>query len=592
MSGSDPKRIVSTALALKALREVGYRNTATAIAELVDNSLEADANDILVITQSKYYSRDNKRPSYKVQKIAVLDNGVGMDPSELGNCLSLGWGTRLNSRSGLGRFGFGLKGASISQAKRIDVYSWRGRRCYRTYLDLNEIEDEQRDLLPPIVECEVPSLYNDNFSSVLGASGTLVEWSELDKTDFSKPNTLLNRMEGDLCRIYRHFLDDDDTYGRKRNILMCDFDLDENRVKNECVLRANDPLYLLEPSNVPGAEGKATNTVFEDPYSINVEYAPGKWSEVEIRLSVVLPSIQVKNAGSTLLGKHYLKNTGISFVRAEREIDFGSFGFLKNAADTRNRWWGAEVRFSPELDELFGVTNNKQQIRGIKRLDPKYDNEFMDSLYQIAKEEDNEGRYKAKLQLELSSHLDVKIDKMMAQICQRNIGGRTSREAGGGKDAVVDSVNKDVKADTTQTESKKAAEHKTDEEKAKERYRLIHETRMDLSEEQQTALAAQTLDYNIDIIKGEWPGNMFLDVQMVANAAVGVVNTRSPYYQKFWGFLEDADDDQAINALKVFIMAYIRTEDELRVKRDQREFEEFRERWGHWVSHFMKYVGE
>ena len=592
MSNSNPKRIVSTALALKALREVGYRNTATAIAELVDNSLEAEADDILIITQSKYSSRNNKRPIYRVHKISVLDNGEGMDPSELGNCLSLGWGTRLNSRSGLGRFGFGLKGASISQARRIDVYSWRNGRCFRTYLDLDEIENSHQDLLPPIEECELPSVYKNKFEEFLGASGTLVEWSRLDKIDFSKPATLLNRMEGDLCRIYRHFLDDDDTYGRKRNILMCDFDLDEYSLKGKVALKANDPLYLLEPSNVPGAEGKATNKPFEDPYSLDIEYAPGMWSKVEIRLSVVYPSIQVKMAGSTLLGKHYLNNTGISFVRAEREIDFGSFGFLKNAADTRNRWWGVEVRFSPELDELFGVTNNKQQIRGIRRLDPKYDTEILESLYDISNEEENDGRFKAKLQLELSKHLDLKIEKMMAQIVQRNVGGRTSLRVTGGKDPVVENVNTDVKLDSTQTDSRERAKIKSDEEKIKERVQLIHDTRKDLSEEQQSALARQTLDYTIDIIKGEWPGNMFLDVQMIANAAVGVVNTRSPYYQKFWGFLEDADDDQAINALKVFIMAYIRTEDELRVKRVQQEFEEFRDRWGYWVSHFMKYVGE
>lgn len=589
---TETKRIVNTALALRALREVGYRSTATAIAELVDNSIEAEADDILVITHSKYTSRDNKRPSYKVQQIAVLDNGEGMEPSDLGNCLSLGWGTRLNSRSGLGRFGFGLKGASISQARRIEVYSWRNERCYRTYLDLDEVEDQQRDLLPPIEKCDLSPQYRRHFSRYIGSSGTLVVWDRLDKIDFTRPDTLLNRMEGDLCRIYRHFLDDDDTYGRRRNILMCDHDMNNHALKKTTQLKANDPLYLLEPSNVPGAEGKATNEPFEDPYTLQIEYAPGKTSDVEIRLSIALPTTQAAEAGGTSLGKHYLKNTGISFVRAAREIDFGAFGFLKNSNDTRNRWWGVEVRFNPELDELFGVTNNKQQIRGFRRLDMQQDKELVESLHEISTDEDNVGRYKAKLHLKLNKSLDEKINEMMAIIRKRNDGTRRKDVEVGERDLVVDNVNKDVIVDRTETSSKQEAIKKSPEEKFEERFALILETREDLSEEEKTVLAKETLEYKVDLVKKEWPGNTFLEIQMIANAAVGVINTRSPYYEKFWEHLEESDDDQGINALKVFTMAYVRTEDELREYNDVKLFEKLRDRWGYWVSELLKYVGE
>lgn len=592
MTLPETKRIVNTSLALKALREVGYRSTATAIAELVDNSIEAEADDILVITHSKYSSRNNKRPSYQVHQIAVLDNGEGMDPSDLGNCLSLGWGTRLNSRSGLGRFGFGLKGASISQARRIEVYSWRNQRCYRTYLDLDEVENQQRDLLPPIEKCELPAEYSRHFSRYIGSSGTLVVWDELDKIDFMRPDTLLNRMEGDLCRIYRHFLDDDDAYGRRRNILMCDHDANQDVLKKTTQLKANDPLYLLEPSNVPGADGKATNELFEDPYSLDIEYDQGKFSKIEIRLSIALPTTQAAEAGGTSLGKHYLKNTGISFVRAAREIDFGSFGFLKNSADTRNRWWGVEVRFNPELDELFGVTNNKQQIRGFRRLDMTQDKEFVESLHEISSDPDNVGRYKAKLHLQLNKSLDEKITKMMAIIRKRNDGTRRSNAGVGERDLVVDKVNRDVTIDRTETSSSKEAIGKSKEQKFEERFALILETREDLSEEAKTELTQETIDYKVDLIKKEWAGNTFLDIQMIANAAVGIVNTRSPYYEKFWEYLEGAEDDQGINALKVFTMAYVRTEDELREYNDVKLFEKLRDRWGYWVSELLKYVGE
>ena len=597
MSDHQTQRIVNTSLALRALREVGYRSTATAIAELVDNSIEAEADNIVVVTQSKTVSTTGGRTSYKVQNIAVLDNGEGMDASDLGNCLSLGWGTRLDSRKGLGRFGFGLKGASISQARRIEVYSWQDRRCYKTYLDLDEVEDQQRDLLPPVETSELPSTYTKHFSEYIGPTGTLVVWKNLDKIDFTRSNTLLNRMEGDLCRIYRHFLDKDDTYGRRRNIMMCDVDINNHILKQTTQLKANDPLYLLEPSNVPGSYGKATNELFEEPYSLNIEYAPGKMSKVEIRVSIALPSTQSgepgdSDRGHTELGKHYLKNTGISFVRAAREIDFGSFGFLKNSNDTRNRWWGAEVRFEPELDELFGVTNNKQQIRGFRRLDMTRDKEFVESLKSIAEDEDNAGCYRARLHLALNKHLDAKIGNMMAIIRKRKLGARSTDGLMEGPDMVVDKVNRDVSRDKTNTSSTRAAGKKTNSEKFEERYKLILETREDLSPEAQKDLTEKTVDYKVDLQKGSWGGSMFLDISMISNAAVGLINTRSPYYEKFWEHLEDSDDTQGINALKVLMLAYVRTEDELRDSNDARLFEKLRNRWGEWVSDLLPQIEE
>lgn len=582
-------QIVDSYLALNALREVGYRNTATAIAELVDNSIEAEADDIFVITQSKM-DQGNKRASYRVQKIAVLDNGDGMAASDLASCLSLGWGTRLNTRKGLGRFGFGLKGASISQAKKIEVFSWQNGKCFCTYLDLDEVRDNKQQMLHPVEPCEIPSLYRKTFAEAIGDSGTLIIWSKLDGVDFTRPTTLLRRMENELCRLYRHFLDDDDTYGRKRNIVMHDYDLETDKIKASTKLTANDPLYLLEPSIAPGAEGRATNILFEKPYKIDIEYAPGKSSEIEIRLSIAKPEVQALN-GNSALGKHYAQNAGISFVRAGREIDFGPFGFI-NPSEARNRWWGVEVRFSPELDELFGVTNNKQQIRGFRKLDPRLDGDFLETLKESAEDEDTDGRYKAKLLLDLNHNLSQKISSMMTVITNRAAGSKGPKPKPSEPDPVVDTVNDDVSNDTTETSSETEAAGKSEAEKLAERIKLLLDTRPELDKDQRERLAQATLDYKVDLKKEDWPGNTFLDIQMIANAAVGVINTRSPYYQKFWQHLEDADDEMGIRALEIFTMAYVRTEDELRRTHDGALFEQLRDRWGFWVSKLLKHVGE
>ena len=56
----------------------------------------------------------------------------------------------------------------------------------------------------------------------------------------------------------------------------------------------------------------------------------------------------------------------MSIVRADREIELSLA--LVNPSDPRDRWWGVEIDFPPELDELFGVTNNKQSARTLSDL--------------------------------------------------------------------------------------------------------------------------------------------------------------------------------------------------------------------------------
>ena len=76
-------QIIDASLGLQALRQAGYRSTGTAVAELVDNSIEANARDIDIIACSEGVL-SNVRQINQITKIAVLDNGDGMNDDELG----------------------------------------------------------------------------------------------------------------------------------------------------------------------------------------------------------------------------------------------------------------------------------------------------------------------------------------------------------------------------------------------------------------------------------------------------------------------------------------------------------------------------
>ncbi len=97
-----------------ATRDVGYRSLADAVAELVDNSIQANANNVQVSLFAEH-----PEPT-----LAVLDDGCGMTSRAMRTALQFGGTHRFDDRSGLGRFGMGLPCSSISQARRLDLYSW------------------------------------------------------------------------------------------------------------------------------------------------------------------------------------------------------------------------------------------------------------------------------------------------------------------------------------------------------------------------------------------------------------------------------------------------------------------------------------
>ena len=100
------------------------------------------------------------------------------------------------------------------------------------------------------------------------------------------------------------------------------------------------------------------------------------------------------------------------------------------------------------------------------------------------------------------------------------------------------------------------------------------------------------MDMVIEFVKDEWAGTTFLDNQPIAKGAAAKINTRTKFYKLFFSVLEEMEDSTGENALKLLLMAFIRTEDELSQKYDPDSviFDEFRNRWGHWVDELLPLV--
>ena len=151
---------------INSYRSFGY-NLSTAIADIVDNSISANAKEISI-----EYEWNGKK-SY----ILILDNGEGMNCDELVLAMTPGSRDPEEERAAndLGRFGMGLKTASFSQCKRLTCITKRAnctiiKRCWD--IDFVNQENEWRLL---------DSISDDSFIEKIEKSGTLVLWEKLDR---------------------------------------------------------------------------------------------------------------------------------------------------------------------------------------------------------------------------------------------------------------------------------------------------------------------------------------------------------------------------------------------------------------------------
>ena len=101
-----------------SMRDVGYGNEGQALMDIIDNGIEAGATEIHVLIQ-------NDGPYGRIEAMAVVDNGHGMDPAWLEASIGFGSTSRGTKRDGLGRFGMGLSSAGIAFSELLEVYSTR-----------------------------------------------------------------------------------------------------------------------------------------------------------------------------------------------------------------------------------------------------------------------------------------------------------------------------------------------------------------------------------------------------------------------------------------------------------------------------------
>lgn len=325
----DPARLIM------ALRQIGY-SFDHAIADLIDNSINARASTVLV----RFICSGDQ-----IRSVVVADDGGGMDEGQLHNAMRFGSERDLDPSS-LGKYGMGLKLASLSHARRLTVITRRATRVSARRWTINGIEQGWK--------CEV--LTADGATTQLDASwgvlnlatdGTLVIWDDLDKLATSSSGLratvrlLATRLQTHLGLCFHRFIEnrtlaiylDQQTEGQAERSIRVD------------VTPLNPFAYP-----VPG------NPFYPKTFRTKV----AKMGTLSLEAHIWPPNSELPQYR---LGNKAAARQGFYFYRNGRLIQSGGWnGLVQHDSEPHGSLARTKIDLPPELDSAFGLNVQKSAV--------------------------------------------------------------------------------------------------------------------------------------------------------------------------------------------------------------------------------------
>ncbi len=323
---------------MHSLRDMGY-DFEQAVADVVDNAVKAEATEIHIDVQ---FDGDDSW-------VRIADNGIGMSEKQIVEALRYG-SQRKYAADDLGKFGLGLKTASLSQCRRLSVASRHDpkRRDFSAYAwDLEHIGRTDRWEVLPISKRGMLQMLAEPLDK---STGTVVLWENLDRMlGYRKPygeaarKRLLQdcrRLEQHLGMVFHRFLSGE--------VNGCNFSitLNGNRVE------AWDPFCLIEPKTVKMKplrlavdEDGIKGTVLVEPFILPKQ---DHFSSQEAFM----------RAGCDA----WNQMQGFYIYRANRLIQAGGWSNLRTR-DEHTKLARVAVSFMPAVDEAFKINVAKMRAQ-------------------------------------------------------------------------------------------------------------------------------------------------------------------------------------------------------------------------------------
>lgn len=324
---------------IRSLRDIGYEFV-DAVADIVDNSVEAEAT--VVSINLKFEGED----SY----LTIADNGTGMASKEMQEALRFGSNRAYGDSDDLGRFGLGLKTASLSQCERLTVSTRRGEERARinSYCwDLDHIEKTNRW---EILKIDSEELKEEVWNHLHETTGTVVTWERLGRLlGYKYPSGEYARKQAEsmteslkihLGMVFHRFLSG------------------EIQGKRIAIYINNEKLVPWDPYS----RGEK-HTLVLDPIYIPLDFNEGIY-RVKIQPYILPPqslySSTKAHVNASGPGK-WNKQQGLYIYRSNRIIQSGGWSGLRTS-DEHTKLIRIAVYIPSQLDELFQVNVAKKHL--------------------------------------------------------------------------------------------------------------------------------------------------------------------------------------------------------------------------------------
>lgn len=330
--------VPSASRLIDSLRDLGYHAT-EAIADLVDNSISAGARNVDVTIEFEGAG----------SWVRIADDGHGMNAATITEAMRYG-SNRGYERNDLGKFGLGLKTASMAICRRLTVASRPSRSSRRAevrQLDLDHVEETDAWEVLVLGADERPAAAMEPLDD---HRGTVILWEDLDRLlIYSDPsggwarrhlNDLAAETADHLSMIFHRFLAGE-VPGRK--------------------LRINVNGDRIEPWDPFAREEKATEALRVDDIPLNTATGSGI---VRMEPYVLPPKATFSSeaAWRRLSGPNqWNRQQGFYVYRANRMIQSGGWSFMRTF-DEHTKLARIGIFFGPELDSAFGINVAKMRV--------------------------------------------------------------------------------------------------------------------------------------------------------------------------------------------------------------------------------------
>jgi Histidine kinase-, DNA gyrase B-, and HSP90-like ATPase len=319
-----------------ALRSIGY-SFEVAVADIIDNSIDAKAKQILV----RLLTDRNGRLG-----LVIWDDGIGMDENTLKEAMR--FGANVTDEIGrLGKFGLGLKLASLSQAKEFHVLAVRnGNLAGRAWLEQG-IADGFISTIFEKSECKelLAKVVPDH---AMKPSGTVVWWSGLYRigqhhgSSEEHVQKLVRRLENYLALAFHRFLSGKT---RKVTITVDVYDQDSGNSGIPIVLDPLDPFEYDHSGHTGFPAAMFLDAGYKDRVGITAHIWPP---------NSVAPGYKLPGGANA--------RQGFYFYRNNRLIQGGGWNGLREA-EPHSSLARLEIDIAPDFDVDISLDVKKVEIQ-------------------------------------------------------------------------------------------------------------------------------------------------------------------------------------------------------------------------------------